>query len=255
MDTAPTADRRIEGTPFHGQHAVVTGGTRGIGAAVAAELARLGATVTAIARTATPPAIRADVRDPDAVTAAFDAAVKRSGPVHILVNNAGAAGSAPFARMELSHWREMIDVNLNTTFLCSRAVVPAMAKARYGRIVNVASITGLKGSAYIAAYTAAKHGVIGLTRALAVELAPVGVTVNAVCPSYTETDLLANAVANIVAKTGRGTDEVRKELAAKNPQGRFVTPEEVASAVAGLALPASAALTGLALPIAGGEAA
>src|SRR6185436_7326824 len=146
MDTAPTAVRQIEGTPFKGQHAVVTGGTRGIGAAVCAELARLGATVTAISRSAAPPAIRADVRDPDAVAAAFEAAVKQNGPIQILVNNAGAAGSAPFGRMSLDHWREMIDVNLNTTFLCSRAVVPAMAKARYGRIINVASITGLKGA-------------------------------------------------------------------------------------------------------------
>jgi len=169
------------------------------------------------------------------------------------VNNAGAAGSAPFGRMSLDHWREMIDVNLNTTFLCSRAVVPAMAKARYGRIVNVASITGLKGAAYIAAYTAAKHGVIGLTRALAVELAPVGVTVNAVCPSYTETDLLTNAVDNIVSKTGRTAEDVRKELLAKSPLGRFITAQEVAQSVVWLALPASAALTGLAVPVAGGE--
>ena len=253
MDTAPTAARQIEGTPFKGQHAVVTGGTRGIGAAVCAELARLGATVTAISRSAAPPAIRADVRDTDAVAAAFEAAVKQNGPIQILVNNAGAAGSAPFGRMSLDHWREMIDVNLNTTFLCSRAVVPAMAKARYGRIVNVASITGLKGAAYIAAYTAAKHGVIGLTRALAVELAPVGVTVNAVCPSYTETDLLTNAVDNIVSKTGRTAEDVRKELLAKSPLGRFITAQEVAQSVVWLALPASAALTGLAVPVAGGE--
>jgi len=253
MDTTPTRDRRIEGTPFHGQHAVVTGGSRGIGAAVVAELARLGATVTSISRSAVEPAIRADVRDPDAVAAAFQAAVARSGPIHILVNNAGAAGSAPFARMELSHWRDMMEINLTSTFLCSRAVVPAMAKARYGRIVNVASTTGLTGSAYIAAYTAAKHGVIGLTRALAAELAPVGVTVNAVCPSYTETDLLTNAVANIVAKTGRTVEDVRKELLAKSPLGRFITAEEVAQAVAWLALPGSGAMTGLAVPIAGGE--
>jgi NAD(P)-dependent dehydrogenase (short-subunit alcohol dehydrogenase family) len=252
-DTAAANTRRIEGTPFHGQHAVVTGGSRGIGAAVAAELSRLGATVTTMSRSGTPPAIRADVRDPDSVASAFEAAVRRNGPIHILVNNAGAAGSAPFARMALSHWREMIDVNLNSTFLCSRAVVPAMTKARYGRIVNVASITGLKGAAYIAAYTAAKHGVIGLTRALAVELAPVGITVNAVCPSYTETDLLSNAVGNIVVKTGRSAEDVRKELLAKNPLGRFITPEEVAEAVVWLALPSSASLTGLAIPIAGGE--
>lgn len=253
METAPNTARRIEGSPFRGQHAVVTGGTRGIGAAIVGELARLGATVTAMSRTAKAPAIAADVRDPEAVTAAFEIAVKRNGPVAILVNNAGAAGSAPFGRMDLAHWREMIEVNLTSTFLCSRAVVPAMVKARYGRIVNVASTTGLQGGAYIAAYTAAKHGVIGLTRALAVELARTGVTVNAVCPNYTETDLLTNAVANIVGKTGRTAEDVRKELLAKSPLGRFITAEEVAEAVAWLALPSSAALTGLAVPVAGGE--
>jgi NAD(P)-dependent dehydrogenase (short-subunit alcohol dehydrogenase family) len=147
----------------------------------------------------------------------------------------------------------MLAVNLTGTYLCTRAAVPAMIAANFGRIVNVASTAGLTGGAYIAAYTAAKHGVVGLTRALAVELAPKGITVNAVCPGFTETEMLDRTLATIVSATGRTTDGAAQALLARNPLGRFVRPDEVASMVAWLCGPASAAITGQAIVIDGGE--
>jgi NAD(P)-dependent dehydrogenase (short-subunit alcohol dehydrogenase family) len=251
-----------------GLHAVVTGAGSGIGAACARELARLGATVTLLGRRRDRLDAQAkgiaeqggaagvdvlDVTDAAAVPAAFEAATKRFGPIEILVNNAGAAESAPFARTSLALFERLMRVNLTGAFLCTQAVLPAMLKARRGRIVNVASTAGLKGYAYVTAYCAAKHGLVGLTRALALETAKSGVTVNAVCPGYTETELVDQAIAAIAAKTGRGTEAARAELASTNPMGRLVTPDEVAATVAYLCLPSSAAITGQSLVIAGGE--
>ena len=251
-----------------GVHAAVTGAGSGIGAACAHELARLGATVTLLGRRRGRLEVQAkgiadqggaagvdvlDVTDAAAVSGAFEAAAKRFGPIEILVNNAGAAESAPFGRTTLELFERLIRVNLTGAFLCTQAVLPAMLKAKRGRVVNVASTAGLKGYAYVTAYCTAKHGLVGLTRALALETAKSGVTVNAVCPGYTETELVDQAVAAIVAKTGRRTEAVRAELASTNPMGRLVTPDEVAATVAYLCLPSSAAITGQSLVVAGGE--
>jgi NAD(P)-dependent dehydrogenase (short-subunit alcohol dehydrogenase family) len=150
-------------------------------------------------------------------------------------------------------WQRMLDVNLTGAYHCIQAAAPSMLEGGWGRIVNVASTAGLTGYRYVAAYCAAKHGLVGLTRALALELASKGVTVNAVCPGYTETDIVQEAVANIVRKTGRSAEQARAELAAANPQGRLVRPEEVAHAVAMLCMPDAAALNGQAIAVAGGE--
>jgi NAD(P)-dependent dehydrogenase (short-subunit alcohol dehydrogenase family) len=251
--------------PLLGQHAVVTGGGSGIGAAVALDLARLGARLTLIGRrpdklTAQARAIQdatsiacaavpLDVTDADAVPAAL----ARLEAPSILINNAGAAESAPFARTGIDLLERMLAVNLKGAFLCTQAVLPAMLGAKYGRIVNIASTAGLTGYAYVSAYVAAKHALVGLTRALALETAKSGVTVNAVCPGFTDTDLVARSVAAIVAKTGRSADAARSELAKTNPMDRLVTPQEVASAASYLCLPGAGAITGQAVVVAGGE--
>ncbi len=249
------------------QHAIVTGGGRGIGAAIAAALAREGATVSVLGRdggrlaaqvealggSSRAQAVTVDVADEASVRAAFAAVQGRFGRVDILVNNAGQAESAPFARTDSALWQRMLAVNLTGTYLCTRAALPEMVARGAGRIVNVASTAGLVGYAYVAAYCAAKHGVVGLTRALALECAKSGVTVNAVCPGYTETDLVREAVAGIVQKTGRSEAEARAALVARNPQARMVQPAEVANAVLWLCLPGSEAITGQAIAVAGGE--
>jgi NAD(P)-dependent dehydrogenase (short-subunit alcohol dehydrogenase family) len=244
-----------------GKHAVVTGASRGIGLAVARTLLAHGARVTLMARDAAALELAAaglgegaawqavDVSNETSVAAAF----ARAGAVDILVNNAGQAASAPFAKTDAALWQRMLDVNLTGAYRCTQAALPAMLDAGWGRIVNVASTAGLTGYRYVAAYCAAKHGLVGLTRALALELASKGITVNAVCPGYTETDIVREAVANIARKTGRSAPEARAELAAANPQGRLVRPEEVAHAVAMLCLPDAAAMNGQAIAVAGGE--
>jgi NAD(P)-dependent dehydrogenase (short-subunit alcohol dehydrogenase family) len=251
-------------TSLAGRHALVTGGGRGIGAAIATVLGTAGAKVTLLGRNqarlqdtaATLPmarAIRCDVTDEAAVGAAFAEARQTFGPVTILVNNAGAAESAPLARTSLELFRRMLEVNLVGTFLCSRAALPDMLETGCGRIVNVASVAGLKGAAYVSAYCAAKHGVIGLTRALALETARKGITVNAVCPSYTDTDMARGAIATIVEKTGRSAEQAEAELVGKNPQARLIRPEEVAATVLWLCAPETEAITGQAIALAGGE--
>ncbi|OZI40725.1 3-hydroxyacyl-CoA dehydrogenase [Bordetella genomosp. 1] len=251
--------------PLQGHHALVTGGARGIGLACAQALLAQGAQVTllgrdgqALARAAEAlgPAAgyaQADISDAASVRAAFDAAALARGPIAILVNNAGQAESQRFDRTDEALWQRMLDVNLTGTFHCIQAALPGMLVRGHGRVINVASTAGLIGYAYVAAYCAAKHGVIGLTRALALEVARKGVTVNAVCPGYTETDIVRDAVANIVQKTGLDEAGARAKLAERNPQGRLVQPEEVAATVAWLALPASASVNGQAISIDGGE--
>ncbi|MGL1833885.1 SDR family NAD(P)-dependent oxidoreductase [Rhodocyclaceae bacterium SMB388] len=266
METLTRSAGSPPGTDLAGSHAVVTGGGSGIGAAIALELARLGATLTLVGRRADAlEAMRArlhgqghgiavaDITDHDAIHVALDQAAGARGRVDILINNAGAARSAPAARTPLELWNEMLAVNLTGTYNCVHAVLPGMQAGRAGRIVNIASTAGLVGYAYVSAYCAAKHGVIGFTRALALEVAKQGITVNAVCPGYTDTPLLGDALDNIVAKTGRSEDEARTVLAASNPQGRLVSPEDVACTVAWLCLPGSEAIHGQAIPVAGGE--
>ena len=240
------------------QHAVITGGGSGIGAAIAKRLLADGVRVTLMGRSED--RLRAqqallgdvaiqvcDVADEDSVTDAFAAV----GDVDILVNNAGQVETAPVARTSLELWQRLLNVNLTGTFLCSRAVLPGMVLRNHGRIVNVASTAALKGYAYVAAYCAAKHGVLGLTRAMALEVATKGVTVNAVCPGYTETDIVANAVDNIVTKTGRTPEQARAELSKANPQGRLIQPDEVAATVAWLVH--AGGVNGQAIAVDGGE--
>jgi NAD(P)-dependent dehydrogenase (short-subunit alcohol dehydrogenase family) len=250
-----------------GRHAVVTGGGRGIGAAIAEALGGAGARITVMGRSrdvlqaeadklnrsAEAQAIEADVTEPESVQRAFTRAAQTFGPPAILINNAGQAASAPFQKTDMALWRRMLDVNLTGTFLCAQAALAGMLQAGSGRIVNVASIAGLAGAPYVTAYCAAKHGVIGLTRALALEFARKNITVNAVCPAYTETDMVGAAIANIVAKTGRSADEAKAELVRRNPQGRLMQPQEVANAVLWLCLPGSEAITGQAISVSGGE--
>jgi len=249
--------------PHADQHAVVTGGASGIGEAIAERLAETGMRITLMGRnaerlSATAERLKAasqqvDITRADEVRRGFAAAVQTNGPVNILINNAGSAESSPFVRMDDALWDRMLAVNLTGTYLCTKAVVHAMSKAGFGRIINIASTASQKGYAYVSAYCAAKHGVLGLTRALAQEMARKGVTVNAVCPGFTDTDMLAHSLDTIVESTGMQRDEALAELVKNNPQGRLITPQEVAETVVWLCSTRSASITGQAIAVAGGE--
>jgi 3-hydroxybutyrate dehydrogenase len=244
-------------------HALVTGGGRGIGRAVASALVQAGATVTvlgrnratldeAVAAGAAHFAVVADVADPAAVGAAVADASARQ-PIDILIANAGAAESAPFAKSDAALFRRMMDVNFMGVVHTIQAVLPAMKDRPHGRIVAIVSTAGLKGYAYVSAYSAAKHAVVGIVRSLALELASTRVTVNAVCPGFTDTDLLVGSIDNIMKKTGRSREQAVAELSKHNPQGRLVTPAEVADTVLWLCGEGAGAITGQAIAVAGGE--
>lgn len=250
-----------------GRHALVTGASRGIGAAIAASLAANGARVSLVGRDAArlaevaariagsdrAAAFVADVTEASSVREAFVSARRQFGPVHILVNNAGQAASAKFTDTDEALWNRLLGVNLTGTYLCSREAVADMLQANFGRIVNIASIAGLRGAAYISAYAASKHAVIGLTRSLALEYATRNITVNAICPGYTDTDMVRQAIDNIRAKTGRSESEALAAITAGNPQRRLITPAEVSNSVLWLCRPGTESVTGQSIVIAGGE--
>jgi NAD(P)-dependent dehydrogenase (short-subunit alcohol dehydrogenase family) len=245
-------------------HVFITGGGTGIGLATARALASTGARFTLVGRDGArvegaaeefenAQGVSCDVANEESVAAAFTAARDRYGPIDILINNAGITPSAPLDRMDLFMWNQTLAINLTGAFLCSRAAITDMYANKWGRIVNVASIAGLQGAAYITAYCASKHGMIGLTRALAKEAAKKGVTVNAICPGYVETDIVTRAAENIAAKTKLSEEEARAMLYAGNPQARLITADEVASAIAWLCSDGAAATNGAAIPMSGGE--
>jgi NAD(P)-dependent dehydrogenase (short-subunit alcohol dehydrogenase family) len=247
-----------------GRHALVTGGGTGIGAIVATTLARAGAVVTICGRRLEPlqataagepniRAVTADVTNEASVSKLYEQAESAGEPFDVVVANAGMAESAPAAKISVDAWNRMVEVNLTGAFLTVKPALAPMRVRGWGRIVFIASTAGLKGYAYVAPYVAAKHGVIGLMRALALETASAGITVNAVCPGFTETTMLSDAVERIVKTTERSAAEIRTALAARNPQGRFVQPQEVADAVLWLCSGASAAITGQAISVSGGE--
>lgn len=251
--------------PLAGRHALVTGGGRGIGAAIAEALARAGARVTITGRDEgrlreTAADINAnvfvramDVSDRAAVAQAFAAARQVHGAIDVLVNNAGQAQSAPLLRTDSALFERMLSVNVLGTYNCVHEALPDMLAGNFGRIVNIASTAGLSGYAYCTAYCAAKHAVVGFTRALAMETARKNVTVNAVCPGFTDTDIVREAVTNIRSKTGRSEAEAIASLVEKNPQQRLVAPAEVAGAVLWLCAPGSESITGQSIAVAGGE--
>jgi 3-hydroxybutyrate dehydrogenase len=257
----PQLDR---GMTFDGKHALVTGGGRGIGRAIAAALAHAGARVTVLGRSEAPlrEAVAAgeaagcavaDVTDAASLKREMAAAEAARGPIAILVNNAGSVESGPFARTDPTVFSAMWNVHVMAAVHATQAVLPGMMSRGFGRIVNIASTAGLKGYPYVSAYCAAKHALVGLTRALAAETATRGVTVNAVCPGYTDTALARGSIDRVAAKTGRAHAEVLSEYVSDAPIRRLIRPEEVAAAVLFLCGPEAAAVTGAALPVAGGE--
>jgi NAD(P)-dependent dehydrogenase (short-subunit alcohol dehydrogenase family) len=248
------------------KHGFVTGGGSGIGLATARALTSAGWRVTIAGRSEerlreAAGAIKGahiqsvDVTNADAVKSAMRAAADACGPVQLLVNNAGGVASAPFERTSLQAWRETLDLNLMGAVHCIRAALPEMKASGWGRIVNVASTAGLVGYRYVSGYVASKHALVGLTKALALEFAKSGITVNAVCPGYTDTDVIASAVDTVGKATNSSHEEALAKFTATNPQGRLVRPEEVAAAVVWLASEGAAAVNGIALPVAGGEVA
>lgn len=248
------------------RHALITGGGTGIGAAIARALAGEGAAVSLAGRRKAPlddvatklakaSAIVADVTKEADCMAMAAAARKAHGPIDIVVVNAGAAASMPLAKMDLAHWHSMIDVNLTGAFLTVKATLVDVTRGSDGprRIIFIASTAGLKGYPYVAAYCAAKHGVVGLARALGLELEPTGVTVNAICPGYTDTPLLDAAAEKISTKTGRSAEESRAILARDNPTGRLIKPEEVAQAVLRLCSLSAGSVNGQTIEVTGGQ--
>jgi NAD(P)-dependent dehydrogenase (short-subunit alcohol dehydrogenase family) len=251
-------------------HVVVTGGGGGLGAAIATAFAAEGAALTLIGRTPATLAAQADVlrrtfgvkagaetcdvADADSVMRAFESAMGARGPVHVLVNNAGYAAAGLFQQTTLDEWRRVIDVNLTGTFLCTQRVLPAMLEAGEGCVINIASTAGLRGYTRVAAYCAAKHGVVGLTRALAAETRRTGVTVNVVCPGYIQdTPMLHAAVANVARNTGTTEAAARENLAKASPGGAFVTMSDVAAKAVWLCSPEASRMTGHAVTLGDGE--
>lgn len=244
--------------------ALVTGGATGIGLAISSTLADNGIKVIVAGRTETrittaansldgAVPLQMDVTDESSVLNAFSELADRKLVPDILINNAGAAETAKLERTSLSLWQHMLEVNLTGAFLCARAALPNMRRNKFGRIITIASTAGLKGYAYTTAYSAAKHGVIGMTRSLALELAGTGVTANAVCPGFTDTDIVRDSVKAIVSKTGRSSGDALQELTRHNPEGRLITPKEVAAAVLYLVSDTAGAMNGQSIAVAGGE--
>ena len=250
---------------LNGKSALITGGGRGIGRAIALEFARNGARVAVAARTAEQVeqvaseigadaiALVCDVSDPASVARMFSDMRERLGDADILVNNAGVAESATLVNTTDELWHRHLAINLSGTFYCTRAAVPSMLKKGWGRVINVASIAGKSGAPYIAAYSASKHGVLGLTRSAALELATTGVTVNAICPGYVDTDMVTRGVERITAKTGRTAEEALDSLKKMSPQNRLVTPEEVAAIALLLASDAGRGINGQGINVDGGS--
>ena len=249
---------------LQGRHALVTGGGRGIGRAIAAALTQAGAVVTIAGRNEKSLTdvvgqgeaagyVVADVTDAKAVDSGVKRAVTARGPVDLLIANAGGAESAPFLRTTPDQFRGLFELNVMGVVHATRAVLDSMRERRGGRIVAIASTAGLKGYGYVSAYCAAKHALVGLVRSLAVETAASGVTVNAVCPGYTDTELVQQSLARISAKTGRSREDALGSLLKDSPLGRLVKPQEVAAAVLYLCSPEASAVTGTTLVVAGGE--
>jgi NAD(P)-dependent dehydrogenase (short-subunit alcohol dehydrogenase family) len=253
---------------LHGRSALVTGGGRGIGAAVAAHLADLGASVVVTARTETEigavasdivtrggsaVAVPCDVTDADQIQSLADRLRSDGRTIDILVNNAGVADSAPLHRITLENWNRLLLVNATAPFLVTQAFLPAMLEASWGRVVNVASVAGLAGAKYTAAYTSAKHAVVGFTRAVAAEVADRGVTVNAVCPGYVDTSMTERSIARIVEKTGMDPEGARDAILSTSSQHRLIAPQEVAHVVASLCADDAGGVNGQTVVIDGGS--
>ncbi|HSK63971.1 MAG TPA: 3-oxoacyl-ACP reductase FabG [Pyrinomonadaceae bacterium] len=249
---------------LNGKTALITGGGRGIGREIALTFARHGARIAVAARTAEQVqevaaeigngaiALVCDVADPESVTRMFTEMRERLGDPNILVNNAGIAESATIVNTTDELWHRHLAINLSGTFYCTRAAMPAMLKSKWGRVINIASIAGKIGAPYIAAYTASKHGVLGLTRSVAMEVATTGVTVNAICPGYVDTDMVSRGVERIVTTTGRTAEQALESLTKMNPQNRLITSEEVAAVALLLASEEGRGINGQGINIDGG---